>query len=67
MTGGARTNRALAFLLERQIIRGVCDLDGPIGIGVIEDRRPFRGGRFAGGAMTGSQARGNAAFTGTGE
>lgn len=52
-----------AFLFDRRIIHGICDENGqPTVIGAYEDRRPFIGGRFSGGGVTGSQARCNAAF-----
>ena len=53
-----------SFLLERRIVHGVCDGGRPSGIGAYEDRRPFQGGGFNGGVLTGGQRRCNAAFTG---
>lgn len=50
------------FLLERGIVHGVCDENGPVGIAVYEDRRPFAGGRFDLSGETGGQARCNDAF-----
>ena len=56
-----------AFLLDRRIVRGVCDGAEPRAIGVFEDHRPFQGSKFYGGGVTGSQARCNAAFGGAGD
>lgn len=56
-----------AFLLDRRIVHGVCEGGQPIAIGVYEDRRPFQGGAFGGGGLTGGQRRCNAAFTDAGE
>lgn len=52
------------FLFERGIVHGVCDGDAPVGIGVYEDRRFLGSGGFAGGGVTGGQAKCNAAFIG---
>ncbi len=52
------------FLFERGIVHGVCDGDAPVGIGAYEDRRFLGSGGFAGGGVTGGQARCNAAFLG---
>ena len=55
------------FLLDRRIVHGVCDGRQPIAIGVFEDRRPFQGGAFGGGGLTGGQRQCNAAFTDGGQ
>lgn len=51
-----------AFVFDRQIVHGLCEGRRPVGIGAFEDRRPFAGHRFAGGGLTGGQARCNAEF-----
>lgn len=56
-----------AFLFERRIVHGVCDGRRPVAIGAYEDRRPFQGGAFGGGGLTGGQVDCNAAFTDPGE
>lgn len=53
---------APAFLLDRRLVHGVCDGRQPVGIGVYEDRRPFQGGAFGGGGLTGGQRHCHAAF-----
>lgn len=52
-----------AFLIQRQIVHGVCDA-GPSAIGVFMDVRFLGDGGFSGGGLTGSQMGCNARFIG---
>ncbi|MEO6295145.1 MAG: hypothetical protein ABIP01_04325 [Candidatus Limnocylindria bacterium] len=52
------------FVIDRQLIHGICDHSRPVGIGVFEDRRLFHAGGLGGGGVTGSGAECNALFTG---